>query len=89
MIFTVAVDPVMRDAVRACKRLLDIRESEAAARAAKDAALLAVYQSGVPRGQVGKRVRDALITAGWTAEAIGRVGVADGTVEVALKAALR
>jgi len=79
-------DPVA-DAVKACKRLLDARHAEDKARAGKDAALVAVFRSGVPRGRVGQQVRDALAAAGWTAEDIGRVGVADGTVEVALKTA--
>ena len=86
MIFPMAADPV-REAVKACRRLLDAREAEDTARLAKDDALVAVYRAGVPRGQIGKRLRDALAASGWTPEAIGRVGVSDGSVESAIKAA--
>lgn len=60
---------------------------EADARTAKDAALVAVFRFGIPRGRVGQQVREALKAAGWTTEAIGRVGVSDGAVENAIKAA--
>jgi len=81
-----AADPV-REAVKACRRLLDAREAEDTARLAKDDALVAVYRAGIPRGQIGRQLRDALTAAGWTAENIARVGVSDGSVESALKTA--
>ena len=87
MIFIMAVDPAVSSAVRACKKLLDAREAEETARLAKDDALVAVYRAGVPRGRIGRQLRDALTAAGWTAENIARVGVSDGSVESALKAA--
>jgi len=72
--------------VKACKRLLDAREAEDTARLAKDDALVTMYRAGIPRGRVGQQLRDALAAAGWTAEAIGKVGVSDGAVESAIKA---
>lgn len=78
---------MVSSAVKACKRLLDAREAEDTARLAKDDSLVTMYRAGVPRGRVGQQVRDALAAAGWTAEAISKVGVSDGAVESAIKAA--
>lgn len=71
--------------VAACKTLLDLREAEEAAVAARDHALAGWWPtSGASKVHAGAAVQQLLRAQGWTAKQIQRVGVSDGRVRVVL-----
>ena len=80
----------MAPVIAACQRLREARESEAAALAEKDQALVEWWEhSGLPKARAGEAVQAALAEAGWSLEDIARVGVGSANVRITLERARR
>lgn len=72
----------MIDAARA---VLDAQQALAQAVERKNAALVAIHESGVPKARVAQIVRDSLTwPGGFTEEEWGRLALSPGSVRLAL-----
>ncbi len=75
----------LEEIVRVLAELLETRQRMTQLIDERDDALVALVESGVPVRQVPKVVRDGLVAAGWTEEAIDKVGVSYGNVQTAIR----
>lgn len=80
-------DEALREAVEACRAVFIARTSLGEAMARRDAAIVAFRRAHpeIGKRQVGRALRDGLVEAGFTPDAIAAAGVSDGTVIAALR----